>query len=182
MDHDWLIWPETLEHLNCEIHWLTIPFRMTDFFDSFIYVNIYKAPAWGYGLALGWRHVWYKASHFTQYSTVCSKAYSRVQQSQTKLTIVGLNPHRRFPCTAGRWYRKLVHIMTSSNDICHQDYCYLPTVIERFMGPTWGPPGAARTQVGPILATRTLLSGHLCLSMFIHPGLAESHPPVCLYW
>ena len=26
------------------------------------------------------------------------------------------------------------------------------------MGPTWGPPGAARTQVVPMLATRTLLS------------------------
>ena len=33
----------------------------------------------------------------------------------------------------------------------------------RFMGPTWGPPGAARTQVGPMLATRTLLSGHISL-------------------
>ena len=29
------------------------------------------------------------------------------------------------------------------------------TLIARFMGPTWGPPGAARTQVGPMLATRT---------------------------
>ena len=32
-------------------------------------------------------------------------------------------------------------------------------LIARFMGPTWGPPWAARTQVGPMLATRTLLSG-----------------------
>ena len=32
-------------------------------------------------------------------------------------------------------------------------------VIERFMGPTWGPSGADRTQVGPMLAPRTLLSG-----------------------
>ena len=30
------------------------------------------------------------------------------------------------------------------------------------MGPMWGPPGAARTQVGPMLATRTLLSGIPC--------------------
>ena len=29
----------------------------------------------------------------------------------------------------------------------------------RFMGPTWGPSGANRTQVGPMLATWTLLSG-----------------------
>ena len=32
-------------------------------------------------------------------------------------------------------------------------------LIAIFMGPTWGPPGAARTQVGPMLATWTLLSG-----------------------
>ena len=32
------------------------------------------------------------------------------------------------------------------------------TLIARFMGPTWGPSGADRTQVGPMLAPRTLLS------------------------
>ena len=31
--------------------------------------------------------------------------------------------------------------------------------IARFMGPTWGPSGAGRTQVGPMLAPWTLLSG-----------------------
>ena len=34
------------------------------------------------------------------------------------------------------------------------------TWIARFMGPTWGPSGADRTQVGPMLAQWTLLSGH----------------------
>ena len=33
------------------------------------------------------------------------------------------------------------------------------TLIARFMGPTWGPSGADRTQVGPMLAPLTLLSG-----------------------
>ena len=33
------------------------------------------------------------------------------------------------------------------------------TLIARFMGPTWGPSGADRTQVGPMLASWTLLSG-----------------------
>ena len=33
--------------------------------------------------------------------------------------------------------------------------------IARFMGPTWGPSGADRTQVGPMLAPWTLLSGKL---------------------
>ena len=33
------------------------------------------------------------------------------------------------------------------------------SLIARFMGPTWGPPGVDRTQVGPVLAPWTLLSG-----------------------
>ena len=51
---------------------------------------------------------------------------------------------------------------------------YIPglcTLIARFMGPTWGPPGDDRTQVGPILAhepcylgtaSRFLISTYLC--------------------
>ena len=38
------------------------------------------------------------------------------------------------------------------------------TLVARFMGPTWGPSGADRTQVGPILAPLTLLSGQLCVN------------------
>ena len=34
-------------------------------------------------------------------------------------------------------------------------------LIARFVGPTWGPSGAGRTQVGPMLAPGTLLSGSL---------------------
>ena len=30
----------------------------------------------------------------------------------------------------------------------------------KFMGPTWGPPGSCRPQMGPMLAPRTLLSGN----------------------
>ena len=33
------------------------------------------------------------------------------------------------------------------------------SLIARFMGPTWGPSGTDRTQVGPMLAPGTLLSG-----------------------
>ena len=38
------------------------------------------------------------------------------------------------------------------------------TQIARFMGPTWGPPGADRSQVGPMLAPWTLLSGKTVMS------------------
>ena len=37
----------------------------------------------------------------------------------------------------------------------------LDALIAKFMGPTWGPSGADRTQVGPMLAPWTLLSGWL---------------------
>ena len=37
----------------------------------------------------------------------------------------------------------------------------MKTLIARFRGATWGPPGADRTQVGLVLASWTLLSGYL---------------------
>ena len=33
------------------------------------------------------------------------------------------------------------------------------SLIAKFMGPTWGPPGSSRPQIGPMLAPWTLLSG-----------------------
>ena len=43
----------------------------------------------------------------------------------------------------------------------------MPALIARFMGPTWGPSGADMTQVGPMLAPWTLLSGCIwfCVGM-----------------
>ena len=40
----------------------------------------------------------------------------------------------------------------------HQTH-FKPSLIARFMGPTWGPSGADRTHVGPMLAPWTLISG-----------------------
>ena len=48
----------------------------------------------------------------------------------------------------------------------------VPTLIAKFLGPTWGPSGADRTQVGPMLAPWTLLSGLSSVSGIIlglHP-------------
>ena len=42
-------------------------------------------------------------------------------------------------------------------------FCENTSLIARFMGPTWGPSGADRTQVGPMLAPWTTLSGISCL-------------------
>ena len=41
----------------------------------------------------------------------------------------------------------------------HENTPRITALIARFMGTTWGPPGADRSQVGPMLAPSTLLSG-----------------------
>ena len=46
--------------------------------------------------------------------------------------------------------------------------------IAKFMGPTWVPPGSCRPQVGPMLATWTLLSG-------MYFTEAHLHAPCILY-
>ena len=46
--------------------------------------------------------------------------------------------------------------INAGNDV---SMCWIPTLIARFMGPTCGPSRADRTQVGPMLAPWTLLSG-----------------------
>ena len=50
------------------------------------------------------------------------------------------------------------HSCSLSGDAISKSKGY-PDTVTRFMGPTWGPSGTDRTQVGPILAPRTLLSG-----------------------
>ena len=43
--------------------------------------------------------------------------------------------------------------------LAHPFQAFRASLIARFMGPTWGPSGADRTQLGPMLAPWTLLSG-----------------------
>ena len=52
------------------------------------------------------------------------------------------------------------------------------SLIARFMGPTWGPSGADRTQVGPMLAPWTLLSGPIysSLNSNVSSGNRVKHP------
>ena len=59
----------------------------------------------------------------------------------------------------------------------------MTALIARFMGPTWGLSGADRTQMGPMLAPWTLLSGCLikaALQFLIHAGLVVV--PLHLIW
>ena len=51
----------------------------------------------------------------------------------------------------------------------------------RFMGPTWGPSGAGRTQVGPMLAPYTLLSGLKTGSIFRNVDLVSDDRSLHMY-
>ena len=53
-------------------------------------------------------------------------------------------------------------------------YVFTVSQIARFMGPTWGPSGSCRTQMGPMLAPWTLLSG-VYFIMFSSWDLRKSH-------
>ena len=62
----------------------------------------------------------------------------------------------------------------------------LDVQITKFMGPTWGPPGSCRPQMGPMLAPWTLLSGRLHSSWHIQNikglGWMNQHVTVKLNW
>ena len=49
----------------------------------------------------------------------------------------------------------------------------IAALIARCMGPTWGPSGADRTQVGPMLAPWTLLSGAVTRVLTPHPYISR---------
>ena len=76
-------------------------------------------------------------------------------------------------------YHKL-HFMLIFHDYVYELCCcilldfmlnspWLMTLIAWFMGPTWGPSGADRTQVGPMLGPWTLLSGESSPDNKDHP-------------
>ena len=52
------------------------------------------------------------------------------------------------------------------------------TQIARFMGPTWGPPGSCRPQMGPTLAPLALLSGYTPPSKSLRTPCSTSVKPV----
>ena len=66
--------------------------------------------------------------------------------------------------TSGEWQQSISwirgHLIPNSLFDTRSTLIPKATLIARFMGPTWGPSGADRTQVGPMLAPWTLLSGY----------------------
>ena len=62
------------------------------------------------------------------------------------------------------WYVVFKDHSTTTDFIPH-DILQILALIARFMGPMWGPSGADRNQVGPMLAPWTSLSG--CLTILL---------------
>ena len=61
---------------------------------------------------------------------------------------------------SGIFMLKAVYAWDKLPHFLYRLYPTLLTLTTRFMGPTWGPSGANRTQVGPMLAPWTSLSGY----------------------
>ena len=64
-------------------------------------------------------------------------------------------------CKPDRWQPAVVKLIDHDSQVLSErcSMIVVTTQIARFMGSTWDPPGADRTQVGPMLAPWTLLSG-----------------------
>ena len=106
---------------------------------------------------------------FCSYREIMIRLFQYPPDSVAGLTCVGLMPapwkwyisHR---CTL-HFFRRFVLLWL---------YPVQPTLITRFMGPTWGPPGADKTQLGPMLAPWISLSGYLSSRASIHKAVRHS--------
>ena len=61
-----------------------------------------------------------------------------------------------------RWPNKRVQSYILGRPVYTDTQLHSHTQIAKFMGPTWGPPGSCRPQMGPMLAPWTLLLGYAC--------------------
>ena len=91
--------------------------------------------------------------HLTQQTNnkFCCCKHNHATSGHSDMQVQGLTP-----CETLLPHKKPVYSIRSG------DYAIFPpqpAMIARFLGPTWGPSGTDRTQVGPMLAPCTLLSG-----------------------
>ena len=69
------------------------------------------------------------------------------------------------------------HQPTGSQVVGH----WLPSLIARFLGPTWGPSGTDRAQVGPMLAPSTLISGNCSAATKMYKFVNSMMTPLSLH-
>ena len=74
-----------------------------------------------------------------------------------------------------RFYDKMSYVILNwASEACYK-FVSRGSQIAKFMGPTWGPPGSCRPQMGPMLAPWTLLSG----MPWVHINLWVSDKGLC---
>ena len=80
-------------------------------------------------------------------------------------------------------------IMTLMCHHCNVQYCStdpkhvrILTQIAKFIGPTWGPPGSCRPQMGPMLASWTLLSEDIYQTITKHKKTLTACINRGMYW
>ena len=118
----------------------------------------------GYFLAIRYEPINYLDSWFYS-SASCCEPYMHIISFMLllivsiKLITFGWRPKLVDNSTLLWTENKLPELLTT--DASHQiiKKNLVSTLVARLMGPTWGPSGADRTQVGPMLAPGTLLSG-----------------------
>ena len=94
--------------------------------------------------------------------SISSALSMEILQSCTKLStcVTELDDHYSGNDMLPIWHQPITRT-NSKWSIVLISWAHLTSQIARFMGPTWGPPGSCRPQVGPTLAPWTLLSGTL---------------------
>ena len=94
--------------------------------------------------------------------------------SEPMLTLCQLDPLEQTSIwILGRNTKFFIHENAFENVVCEMvailsrwEELFNTTQIARFMGPTWGPAGSCRPQMGPTLAPWILLSGNKSLAIY----------------
>ena len=137
-------WNEVAIHQRRVAHCESVP-------DS----KVHGAPCWPHELCyLGYVSGWV--------STCCMKINTAIKSG---LHIEKYSAPRYGMSIFSNYSRH--HIALPWRQMWSVDYEWKVSLIARFMRPTWSPPGADRTQVGPMLVPWTLLSGMFILCCFL---------------
>ena len=148
--------------------------------------SIYRCVHYSIWFYLSFIHVLQGLSHppMTQFNSLPTpEVFSVPRQFPSKLILNNANLQQLILDNAKetnnlvhtRWYRTVfVNTNVTEKELSkrvaynlHSRFKYLTitvctiTLIASFMGTTWGPPWTDRTQVGPMLALWTLLSGNI---------------------
>ena len=68
------------------------------------------------------------------------------------------NPNHHVPTVITSVFYNSNHLQKNNIITSSDSHTFIQPQIAKFMGPTWGPPGSCRPQMGPMLAQWTLLS------------------------